>query len=223
MSTSLEQFEYFEYPPAWEAEYRATMTVREWKRGPYSGYRSPGTLIYFAQRALRALLQKEGFRSVTWLQLASVDKETKRRVREGEDWEPATPLPSRVNPNKVQEQLAKWDTMRRVMGRKKFEVLQQEIIRAKFRKHKGEPDLFSYDHDGNWFFAEAKKDDNLLDSQKQWFDLAENLPALGCRVFLCRLVREGKKPALVPQHTPRWDRMIAAKSAGRPLRARPVR
>jgi hypothetical protein len=71
--------EWFEYPASWEHAY---VKRRDSRR-------------YFAQYALMELLrQRHAFESLTWLHLASVDPQTKRRLASGDPWVPASPRSS---------------------------------------------------------------------------------------------------------------------------------
>lgn len=135
-----DESEWFDYPISWKDAYKA-------KRG--SGR-------YYAQYALMELLrQRHGIQSLTWLHLASVDRETKHRFASGEAWVPASPRPPRTDPRRTRKRAAAWNTMRQQMGAA-FETLQQAILRAKFvGAYQGEPDLFCWAAQG-WFFAEAK-------------------------------------------------------------------
>jgi len=188
-----DRFKYFKYPRAWEAEYRRGRVVEEWWRncpGQFDehnrGKRRPGTLQYFAQYALMYLLHRDhGIRSLTWLHLAGVETETRRRLAAGQSW--IRPAPSAgVNESRTQRQ---WDAMRAQMGPTTFDVLQEAIVRRGFVSQTGEPDLFCYVDGGTWFFAEAKgAGEALLPSQRKWFGIAESLPNLGCHIRLCRLV-----------------------------------
>jgi hypothetical protein len=188
-----DRVEYFKYPRAWEEEYRRGRVVEEWWRNCPSqfsehnrGKRRPGNLQYFAQYALRYLLYRDhGIQSLTWLHLAGVNPDARRRLAAGQSW--IRPEPSAgVNEVRTQRQ---WEVMRAQMGPAHFDVLQESIVRAGFSRHTGEPDLFCYVDGGAWFFAEAKgPTEALLPSQRKWFGIAEGLGGLGCRIRLCRLV-----------------------------------
>jgi hypothetical protein len=192
-----EETEWFEYPPSWESAYRA-------KRGSHR---------YFAQYALMELLrQRHGVQALTWLHLASVDRQTKHRLASGEPWVPASPNPCRNDPRRTHRRAEKWNTMRQQMGAA-FETLQQAIVSAKFGSYQGEPDLFCWTK-GTWFFAEAKTlGESFLPSQNRWFSIARNLSGLDCKIFGCRLVAQGMRPEDQPQHTSQWSRMIKTMGA----------
>src|SRR6266446_8358054 len=135
-----QRFEYFEYPKAWAEAYRDAR----------------GSLRYFPQYALMEMLrQVYGIQSLTWLHLASVDKESRRRLAAGQPWLPASPNPCRGKPYRTQKRAETWATMRKQMG-SGFDVLQRAIVCAGFKSYLGEPDLFCY-RNGQWFFAEAKQ------------------------------------------------------------------
>jgi hypothetical protein len=187
--------EWFEYPASWEEAYRA-------RRG--SGR-------YFAQYALMELLrQRHGVQSLTWLHLASVDSQTKRRFAAGEPWVPASPSPSRTDPRRTRKRAAAWKTMREQMNGT-FERLQQEILRAGFiGAYQGEPDLFCWSPKG-WFFAEAKRpNESFLPSQIKWCHVARSVPGIDCQIFGCRVVLEGMRPSGQSLHTDRWNAMSKA-------------
>jgi hypothetical protein len=189
-----DETEWFEYPTSWEKAYTA-------KRG---------SRRYFAQYALMELLrQRHGIQSLTWLHLASVDRESKRRFASGEAWVPASPRPSRTDPRRTRKRAAAWNTMRQHMGAA-FEMLQQAILRAKFvGAYQGEPDLFCWAPHG-WFFAEAKTlGESFLPSQDKWWNIARSLPGIDCQIFGCRVVPEGSQPSGQPPHTEQWNRLIS--------------
>jgi hypothetical protein len=152
--------------------------------------------------------QQYGFKALTWLHLASVDRQAKRRVSAHERWVPASPSPSR-DPNRTARRKAAWDTMRRQMG-PEFDILQESIVRAKFvGAYQGEPDLFCW-APGGWFFAEAKRpDEPVLPSQHRWWRTASAIPGIECRVFTCRLVREGALPERCVVHSAHWERVVS--------------
>ena len=195
MSIESEQFEYFEYPLAWASTYRT----------------GRGNLKYFAQYALMdLLLGLYGIQSITWLFISSVDGSTRQRMRDGVDWAPGSPRPSRTNHDETQKRRMKWKTMRTVMG-PRFDTLQRAVVEAGFTGYKGEPDLFCYSDDGTWFFAEAKTpDDSFRDSQRKWFSIAETLPDSACPIFRCQVVPEGF-PIVTARHTDKWLEMMAAR------------
>jgi len=100
------------------------------------------------------------------------------------------------------------------MGKGKFDALQQAIVRAGFKRHEGEPDLFCYTPGGAWFFAEAKTDaDALRRSQKEWFHIAEATLGPAGQVFLCRVQEKRElRAASRPFHTVRRKRVVGSTS-----------
>lgn len=184
------EFEWFEYPIAWEAAYQ----------------KRRGNRRYFAQYALMELMRQQyGIQSRTWLHLASVDRPTKLRFKAGEPWTPASPNPSRNRPDRTRRRASTWNTMRQQMGAG-FESLQQAILRARFvGAYQGEPDLFCWSSEV-WFFAEAKTlHEAFLRSQAKWWRIAKDTP--GIKVFRCRVVVEGARPSGQPLHSQQWDLM----------------
>ena len=64
------------------------------------------------------------------------------------------------------------------MGTNKFTTLQASLHEKGFHSLKGEPDLFCWKPETKqWFFAEAKGKDRLLESQLDWFKTCQE--ALG--------------------------------------------
>jgi hypothetical protein len=190
--------EWFEYPAAWEAAYKA-------KRG---------SRRYLAQYALMEVLrQRHGIKSLTWLHLASVDRQTVRRIASDEPWGKASPRPSRTDARRTRERAANWETMRRHMGQA-FELLQEAIVRARFvGAYQGEPDLFCWTSRG-WFFAEAKTPGELiLQSQRKWWRVAQNLQGIDCPIFICRVIAKGHRPPGEDEHTHRWVHLMRALGA----------
>lgn len=163
------------YPVEWESEYERNGVVAEWTRKYPDLFRVMlekhrdrpsrlssrlGTLDLFAQYALQYLLRdREAVESVTWYKLG------------------ANPLKS-GNRDII---LAHWLKMCEVMGTDFF-LLQAAVREAGLRGFKGEPDLFCWTPSGNWFFAEAKLKDRLLDSEEGWGRACRD--ALGERVDL---------------------------------------
>jgi hypothetical protein len=172
-SSTNECSETFVYPLRWEAEYRKTHTVKEWKRVGRST--KPG-LGCFAQYALRHLLRRGyGIKSKTWLYIASIDDDARRRLAAHKPWAPASPRPNNHGSKRT---LRNWTTMRKVMTAKTFDTLQEAIVLGGFTGFTGEPDLFCYSPDGNWFFAEVKSiSDKIGAHQQRWFGIANK--ALG--------------------------------------------
>ena len=187
--------EWFEFPADWEQAYR----------------KKRGSRQYFAQYALMELLrQRHRINSLTRLHLASVDRQTKKRVASGKPWVKASPSPSRTDPRLTQKRAATWERMRQQMG-PVFERLQEAIVRAGFvGAYQGEPDLFCWATRG-WFFAEAKTlDEAMLPSQGKWWDIATNLRGIEFKIFECRLIAQGQRPPGRPAHSRQWRRLIRA-------------
>jgi hypothetical protein len=66
--------------------------------------------------------------------------------------------------------------MRRWIGDDQFNVLRSRLREEGFRNIKGEPDLFCWNSEiGSWFFAEAKRRDDLIDSQLKWFRVCSDV------------------------------------------------
>src|SRR6266568_3193604 len=99
--------------------------------------------------ALMYLLRRdEGIESLTYFRLCAIRKSTDGR-REA-----------------LQKHLRTW------MGDESFERLRTAMRAAKVTKQgfEGEPDLFCWNPGiGAWFFAEAKGEDKLTDTQRRWF------------------------------------------------------
>jgi hypothetical protein len=169
------------YPVAWEEEYRATGRVARWSQmypdlfDPAPLISSLGSLDLFAQYALQALLrEREGITRLTWYKLASTSPTSRNRARTD----------------------AHWRTMRAVMGTD-FDRLQEAILAAGFVHFNGEPDLFCWQPvSGDWFFAEAKRRDQLSDSQRRWFQVCRDVLGDRGAVRVCRLVPERARPGL---------------------------
>ena len=161
------------YPLAWEEEYKQTRFVQKWRdEYPkmfeyYKGSDKLGTRIMFAQYCLMYLLRSEhGVESITWYKIAS--SLTERSA-------------------KYDRTLHHWNLMRKWMGERAFTDLQETLRSKGFDNIKGEPDLFCWKPDtGEWFFAEAKYKDKIIDSEVQWYDICkEVLPEVEIRV--CRV------------------------------------
>jgi len=161
------------YPAEWEEPYRQQQLVAQWKAqfpGEFDGMsENPemGKLTLFAQYALMVQLRKRyGIRSLTWYEFGNHSPKSKNRARSDR----------------------MWAEMRRWMGDDVFNRLQQATLNAGFDDAlKGEPDLFCWNPaTGEWFFAEAKRDDHLADHQRQWASVC--YAATGTEVRLYRLV-----------------------------------
>lgn len=175
------------YPTAWAEEYRRNLTVACWATdfpdqfGGANELRStrPGTLDLFPQHALMYLMRRDhGMQSITWFYLAAID----RRPQSLE--EPFRPNPRSKHCAKI---AGYWDTMREHIGADRFLALQRAVVSAGFRQFGGEPDLFCYDATGRWFFAEAKGNDQLLDSERRWFECSVATLGEAGRVHVYRL------------------------------------
>ena len=96
---------------------------------------------------------------------------------------PAKTKISRWAPRHFEEHLRRW------MGNELFERLRTTIRAAKLTKQgfEGEPDLFSWNPtNGQWFFAEAKGEDKLTDTQPGGFAVCRTtLP--GVTIKVCRV------------------------------------
>lgn len=166
----------FWYPTEWVEEYRRTGTVQRWhddyphifdgSRGTLenvSGYNKTSNLSTYALMYL--LKRDQGIESLTYFSLAARSKSRDGR-REA-----------------LQQLLRKW------MGDESFEQLRTAIRAAGLIRHgfEGEPDLFCWNPtDGKWFFAEAKGEDKLTDTQSRWFAVCmETLP--GVTIKICRV------------------------------------
>ena len=88
--------------------------------------------------------------------------------------------------------------MKKWMGEDQFNKLRTQLNENEFKDQiSGEPDLFCWEpNTGQWFFAEAKKDDNLHEKQFRWFDVCHD--ALGDAVDI-RVYR------MVPVHMTNVD------------------
>jgi hypothetical protein len=92
--------------------------------------------------------------------------------------------------------------MRKWMGDTNFEKLKRAIQSADLPRFKGEPDLFCWHPcNGEWFFAEAKGKDHLLESQHKWFRICrETLPDSDIRVY--RLLPQASSiETVIPSNT----------------------
>jgi hypothetical protein len=154
------------YPVAWEQEYRETGNVSVWMQecpelfheyldGNGRFKLDTTSLVLFAQYALMYLLhEREGARSITWLDVAGDYKQEL--------------------PRNKQRRLNNRDIMGRCMGDSSFNRLHRILIEGGLGGWKGEPDLFCWRPDGAWFFAEAKgKGDKLAPAQYEWFRLCQ--------------------------------------------------
>ena len=114
--------------------------------------------------ALMYLLKRnEGFESLTYFRLAAKGK----------------------SPDGRREALQKY--LREFMGTDSFERLRKAIQDEGFKGFRGEPDLFCWrPEDREWFFAEAKGNDRLTDTQRLWFGVCrKTLP--GVIIKVCRV------------------------------------
>jgi hypothetical protein len=147
------------YPQVWNEEYKATGFVGLWRDSfpklfqDHKGSCRLATLDLFAQYALMFQLRKtKGIHSITWFKLAAKSKKSKNRERT----------------------LRYWQIIKERMGEGNFTSLQNKLWDEGFTGFKGEPDLFCWEPEsGEWFFAEAKGNDDLLDSQFKWFQICE--------------------------------------------------
>ena len=163
------------YPHEWVEEYRRTGTVQRWhddyphlfdgSRGTVKP-RGDNTTSNLSTYALMYLLRHdEGLESLTYFRLTAKTKTVDGR-REA-----------------LQEHLHTW------MGNKSFERLRTAIRAAKLTKggFEGEPDLFCWNPaSGEWFFAEAKGDDKLIDTQPRWFAVCRAILP-GVIIKVCRV------------------------------------
>lgn len=194
MCDPVEAVDYFKYDPSWKTEFVANRTVRTWYRdypdqfSSDPGARRPGTQQYFAQHALMYVLRRNfDVRSLTWLHLAAVDPDSRRRFAGGETCLHAVPKRCRDRA-RFEKRSGQWETMRAQIGPAGFSALQSAILAGGFTGYTGEPDLFCY-RQGTWFFAEAKTENERLGKgQEKWFRIARSLTSIECRVFLCRVV-----------------------------------
>ena len=66
--------------------------------------------------------------------------------------------------------------MQKWMGDNNFQSLRTNLINEELVNGKGEPDLFCWQPETKkWFFAEAKRKDNLLEHQLDWFRICHNV------------------------------------------------
>ena len=167
----------YRYPKAWEAEFRASRRVQEWldnfpwlfdkTRGVISWSTSPKTnLADFSTYALMYLLRRdEGFESLTYFRLCSTNKKKDPYIEQ------------------IHTCLRQW------MGSDTFERLCAAVRAAGITAQgfQGEPDLFCWNEaTSSWFFAEAKGNDRLRDSQRKWFAVCrQTIPDVTIKV--CRL------------------------------------
>jgi len=162
------------YPHEWVEEYRRTGTVQRWhddypklidrSRGAVEP-KGDNTTSNLSTYALMYLLKRdEGLESLTYFRLTAESKKDKRK-----------------------EDMQK--LMRRWMGNESFEQLRTAIRAAKLTKggFEGEPDLFCWNPNNHkWFFAEAKGDDKLTETQQRWFTVCRaTLP--GVIIKVCRV------------------------------------
>jgi len=160
------------YPKRWEDEYKKTGFVNQWRLDyeemfkDYKGRtgKELGTLKLLPQYALMYLLRKhESIHSITWYKIANVSPHSVNRERT----------------------LRYWAIMKKWMGKKDFLRLQRHLVKRGFKTIAGEPDLFCWNpKNGHWFFAEAKGKDQVLDSQKKWYEACRHiLPQVEIRCY----------------------------------------
>src|SRR5207237_705143 len=126
------------------------------------------TLDLFAQYALQYLLRKrEGIESITWLKLGN------------------SVSPRSVNRKRT---LTHWGVMCSHMGDNNFDILQSAIRAAGLKGFTGEPDLFCWDNQRHWFFAEAKLRDSLSENQRKWIEVCRKAFGERADVRMYRLV-----------------------------------
>lgn len=165
------------YPAEWVEEYRRTGTVQRWhddypymfdgSRGTLENIAGDNTTSNLSTYALMYLLKRdEGIESLTYFRLAA-----KTKSRDGRR-------------EALQQHLREW------MGNESFERLRRAIREAGLTQQgfEGEPDLFCWNPtNGEWFFAEAKGEDMLTDTQFRWFAVCrDTLPCVtikACRVM----------------------------------------
>ena len=180
------------YPHKWVEEYRRTGTIQRWHDDyPHLFDGSRGTIKPFPNNttsnlstyALMYLLRRdEGVESLTYFRLPAKAKSVGGR-REA-----------------LQKHLRTW------MGNDLFERLRTEIRAANLTKQgfEGEPDLFCWNPtNGEWFFAEAKGDDKLTETQLRWFAVCRaTLPGVSIKVCRARPLPVGQTHAAgLPQTT----------------------
>jgi hypothetical protein len=162
------------YPYEWVEEFRTTGKVKCWLDNCpdlFDGRRgtlklSPDNMkSNLSTYALMYLLKRnESIESLTYFRLAAKTKTIDGR-REA-----------------LQEHLRTW------MGNESFEKLRTAIREAKLKGFQGEPDLFCWNHTNReWFFAEAKGDDRLTDTQRRWFAVCRaTLPGVSIKLYRVR-------------------------------------
>jgi len=160
------------YPPEWKDEYKQTGSIAIWRQEfpemfdgscgvPKPPYTKLGKMENFPNYALMYLLRKNYCaHSITYFRLAA------KRSKEGK-----------------RLQLF----MRQYLGSDSVDKLHLAIRAAGLVKcgFEGEPDLFCYYPDTDkWFFAEAKGEDPLLDTQRRWFRVCrDTIPCADIRVY----------------------------------------
>jgi len=113
------------------------------------------------------LRRDEGIESLTYFRLCEIGK-----AKNGHHG----------NKEALQKQVRQW------MGDESFERLRDALRAEAFDGFTGEPDLFCWNPEGEWFFAEAKGRDSLTDTQRRWFAICrQTLPDV--RIKVCRLRR----------------------------------
>jgi len=159
----------------WIEEYRRTGTVQQWhddyphlfdgSRGTHKLFPDNTTSNLSTYAFMYLLRRDEGIESLIYFRLPAKTKSVDGR-REA-----------------LQEHLRRW------MGNELFERLRTAIRAAKLTKQEfeGEPDLFSWNPtNGQWFFAEAKGEDKLTDTQPRGFAVCRaTLP--GVTIKVCRV------------------------------------
>lgn len=161
------------FPHEWVEEYRQTGTVQRWhddyphlftKRRGIVESGGDNTTSNLSTYALMYLLRcDEGFESLTYFRLAAESKNDELKE-------------------------CRLKLMRRWMGDESFEQLRTAIRAANLTGggFEGEPDLFCWHPKSDeWFFAEAKGDDKLTNTQERWFAVCRaTLP--GVIIKVCR-------------------------------------
>ena len=164
------------YPEAWDEEFRRTGLVQCWLDDYphlFDGSRgtltlSPdNTLANLSTYALMYLLRRnESIESLTYFRLCATAKSKDGR---GE---------------RLHELVRRW------MGKDSFVQLHAALREAGIVKQgfEGEPDLFCWKpENGQWFFAEAKGNDRLTDTQRRWFAVCRaTLPGIIIKVIRAR-------------------------------------
>lgn len=162
------------YPANWVAEYKTSGYIGLWRKlypdqfEDWMGSTRPGTMDLFPQYALMFLLRhQKGVNSITWYKLADTSKTSKNMER----------------------RLKYWAIMEKWMGKTNFKILQDKLHEKGFNSFKGEPDLFCWEPDTKkWFFAEAKGEDRLLESQLDWFKTCQEALGLLSDIRVYRLL-----------------------------------